>query len=205
MSFASGLKYILRQDPDIVMVGEIRDGETAEIAVQAALTGHLLLSTLHTNNAPGAVTRLIDLGVQPFLVSSSLIGVVAQRLLRHVCPNCRAPREPTADLIEAFGPHARRLQGLEFFAGEGCDQCFDMGYRGRCAAFEIMPITPQVIPLIESHAGMNEVRDQAIRDGMQPLIEAALDKAIAGETTLEEVRQRVLVWEQSEEQAVEAV
>jgi len=201
MSFASGLKYILRQDPDIVMVGEIRDGETAEIAVQASLTGHLLLSTLHTNDAAGAITRLVDLGAQPFLVASSLIGVVAQRLLRRICPKCRTPWQPSPELLSEFGYYAERLEGVQLFRGEGCDQCFNTGYRERCGVFEIMLATADLVTLIERRAGAKEIKEHAIHEGMQTLLQGAVDKAIAGTTTLDEVRERVLVWEQTEETA----
>jgi len=204
MTFASGLKYILRQDPDIVMVGEIRDGETAEIAIQAALTGHLLLSTLHTNDAAGALTRLVELGVQPFLVSSSLIGVAAQRLLRRVCPHCRAPAAAEPELLEAFGAHAERVAQAELARGEGCEQCFGTGYRGRCGVFELLAVSSTTAKLIEARASSNEVKAQAMREGMQTLMEAGIEKAIAGETTLEEVHERVLVWEQTEQQEAPA-
>jgi len=195
MSFASGLKYILRQDPDVIMVGEIRDGETARIAIQAALTGHLLLSTLHTNDAAGAVTRLIDLGVQPFLMASSLIGVVAQRLLRRVCPSCGDPFEPGQELREEFRAYADDLEGAQLRKGEGCEQCFETGYRGRCAVFEVMPVSASLVKLIERSAAINEIEAQAIDEGMETLVQAAVRLAASGATTLDEVRQRVLVWE----------
>ena len=204
MTFASGLKYILRQDPDIVMVGEIRDGETAEIAVQAALTGHLLLSTLHTNDAAGAVTRLADLGVQPFLVASSLIGVVAQRLLRRVCPHCKTPEERSPALLEQLGPGAAALERAELFKGVGCDQCFGTGYRGRCGVFELMPISAGIAELVERNASANEIKALAVQEGMDTLTDAAIAKVAAGETTLQEVRERVLVWEQAEPQTAKA-
>jgi type II secretory ATPase GspE/PulE/Tfp pilus assembly ATPase PilB-like protein len=201
MGFAQGLKYILRQDPNIVMVGEVRDGETAEIAVQAALTGHLLLSTLHTNNAASAPTRLGDLGVQPFLVASSLIGVVAQRLLRRICPACRTVCPPEPELLAEFGPAAEPLVGAQLFHGVGCDQCFGTGYRGRCGVFELMPISPQVGEAIERRASSAEIQERAAREGMATLLEAGIAKVLAGETTLDEVREHVLVWEHSEETA----
>ena len=205
MSFASGLKYILRQDPDIVMVGEIRDGETAEIAVQAALTGHLLLSTLHTNDAVGAATRLTDLGVAPFLVSSALVGVVAQRLMRRVCPNCREPWEPPEGLIEEFGKYADVLRHGAFVRGKGCDQCFGMGYRGRCAIFEILVASPEILDLIERRASAAELKQQAVLQGMRTLTDVGVQAALDGQTSLEEIRQRVLVWEQHEEPKPEPV
>ena len=204
MSFAEGLKYILRQDPNIIMVGEIRDGVTAEIATQAALTGHLLLSTLHTNNAAAAATRLIDLDVQPFLIASSLIGVVAQRLLRRICPGCRTAYEPSPELLAEFGPEAARFAGAQLYRGAGCDQCFGTGYRGRCGVFELMSISAAVANLIEERATATEIQDQAVREGMKTLTHAGIDKALAGTTTLEEVRQHVLVWEKTDEEKAAA-
>jgi type II secretory ATPase GspE/PulE/Tfp pilus assembly ATPase PilB-like protein len=199
MTFATGLKYILRQDPDIVMVGEIRDGETAEIAIQSALTGHLLLSTLHTNDAAGAVTRLVQLGVQPFLVASSLIGVVAQRLLRRACSNCQVPWTPPEEMLAEFGHLADRLAAAELVRGEGCDRCFGTGYRGRCGVFELLRVTPEMGVLVERRGSANEIKALAVRQGMGTLMEAGVAKALAGETTLDEVRQRVLVWEEVEQ------
>ena len=199
MTFASGLKYILRQDPDIVMVGEIRDGETAEIAVQAALTGHLLLSTLHTNDSAGAVIRLLELGLQPFLVASSLIGVIAQRLLSRVCPQCQQPWDPPDEMLAQFGADAEALAAAELVRGDGCDQCLGTGYRGRCAVFELLPITPSVVELIEARASTGEVKALAMREGMRTLMQSGIAEALVGQTTLEEVRQHVLVWEQAAE------
>jgi type IV pilus assembly protein PilB len=204
MSFAEGLKYILRQDPNIIMVGEIRDGETAQIAVQSALTGHLLLSTLHTNNAAAAPTRLTDLGVQPFLIASSLIGVVAQRLLRRVCSGCRSPRKPDPELLAGFGPYASRLEGAETCVGVGCDRCLGTGYRGRVGVFELMLVSPALALLVERRASSAQIQEHAVREGMKTLTDAALDKALSGDTTLEEVRERVLVWETTEEEAAVA-
>ncbi len=200
MTFATGLKYILRQDPDIVMVGEIRDADTAETAVQAALTGHLLLSTLHTNDAAGAVARLVQLGVQPFLVSSALIGVVAQRLLRRVCSQCGEPFSPPDELLAEFGPFAERLAAAELVRGAGCDQCFGTGYRGRCGVFELLRATPEIAELVERRASAAEIKTLATRQGMGTLLEAGVANALAGHTTLEEVRERVLVWEQVQEE-----
>ncbi len=200
MSFSSGLKYILRQDPDIIMIGEIRDAETAEIAVQAALTGHLFLSTLHTNDAAGAVTRLIELGVQPFLVASSLIGVIAQRLMRKVCPDCRLPVSAPADLIDELGPYREELSNVQLYQGKGCERCFGTGYRGRCGIFELLTISPAMSEAIEGRASSNVLKQQALADGMVPLLKSGIDRVIAGESSLEEVREHVLVWEKSEEQ-----
>ena len=202
MTFASGLKYILRQDPDIVMVGEIRDGETAEIAVQASLTGHLLLSTLHTNDAARAVTRLVDLGVQPFLIASSLIGVMAQRLVRKVCAECAVPWKPDEEILAEFGPYAEQLRRGELVHGQGCDRCFGTGYRGRAPAVELMACSPAIGQLIERRAGAAEIHDCAVQGGMQTLMEASIEKILSGQTTVEEVRQRILVWESTEESKV---
>jgi type II secretory ATPase GspE/PulE/Tfp pilus assembly ATPase PilB-like protein len=203
MTFAAGLKYILRQDPDIVMVGEVRDRETAEIAVQAALTGHLLLTTLHTNDASGAVTRLVQLGVQPFLVSSALIGVVAQRLLRRVCPQCGEPWTAPGELLGEFGPHAERLATGQLMRGRGCDQCYGTGYRGRCGVFELLRITPEIGAMVERRASSVEIKAQAMRDGMTTLLDAGIERAVTGQTTIDEVRQRVLVWEKMDEDPTE--
>ncbi len=204
MTFARGLKYILRQDPDIVMVGEIRDGETAEISIQAALTGHLLLSTLHTNDAAGSLTRLVQLGVQPFLVSSSLIGIVAQRLLRRVCEHCRQPWTPPDELLAEFGPHAETLAASELVLGAGCDQCYGTGYRGRCGVFELLRVSPEVARLVEDRASAPEIKALALRQGMETLLEAGIARAVAGHTSLHEVRQRVLVWEEADAEAAVA-
>ena len=201
MSFVSGLKYILRQDPDIIMVGEIRDGETAQVAVQAALTGHLLLSTLHTNDAAGAVTRLVELGVQSFLVSSSVVGILAQRLLRRVCPDCAESYQPDDATAADFGPYADRVRGGAFLVGRGCDRCLGTGYRGRVAVFEIMPMSAPLVDLVARNAGTNEIKAEAIREGMATLTDAAIERALAGESTLQEVRERVLVWELDEQRA----
>ncbi|HAB19351.1 MAG TPA: GspE/PulE family protein [Verrucomicrobiota bacterium] len=184
-TFANGLRAILRQDPDIIMVGEIRDAETAEIAIRAALTGHQVFSTLHTNDAPSAVTRLIDMGIEPFLISSSLEGVLGQRLVRRICPNCRRPAEVSPAVrnkLETLG--GKRLEGV-FFEGAGCDQCRG-GYRGRVGIFELLAITPTLRELILQKRSAAELRANA-QKGMITMQQDAMRKATEGLTTLEEI------------------
>jgi len=185
-TFANGLRSILRQDPDVVMVGEIRDSETAEIAIRAALTGHQVFSTLHTNDATGAVTRLLDMGVEAFLISSSLEGVLAQRLVRRVCPSCRVQSEvapAVRDKMETLG--AQRLQG-PFYRGKGCEECRETGYRGRIGIFELLPITPELRELIVQRRSNAELK-AAAQKTMLTMHQDALTKAAAGITTLEEI------------------
>lgn len=187
LTFASGLRSILRQDPNIIMVGEIRDRETAEIAVRSALTGHLVLSTVHTNDAAGALTRLVDMGVEPFLIASSVIGVVAQRLVRALCPRCRTPFPLPAEAPErlAFGLGAEEMT---FYRPRGCSHCGDSGYRGRLPIFELLVVSPAIRALVMQRAATGQIRQQAIREGMKTLLEDGLAKARAGLTTLEEVQ-----------------
>ena len=185
VTFASGLRSILRQDPDIIMVGEIRDFETAEIAVQAALTGHLVLSTMHTNDAPSAITRLRDMGVEPFLIAATVECAVAQRLVRLICPNCKEQYEPS--------PQALRNLGLDssverkFYRGKGCPGCFGTGYRGRSAVFELMSVHQRAREKIAARASLAELTTLARENGMRSLLENALQKAFEGQTSLEEV------------------
>jgi type II secretion system protein E len=186
LTFATGLRSILRQDPDVVMVGEIRDAETAEIAIRAALTGHQVFSTLHTNDAAGAVTRLLDMGVEAFLISSSLEGVLAQRLVRRVCPTCRTEWTPTAGLREklaGFGIH--QLEG-RFYHGAGCDECRGTGYRGRVGIFELLAISSELRELILHKRSSAEIK-AAARKSMITMHQDALRKAEAGITTLEDI------------------
>lgn len=188
MTFAGALRSILRQDPDIILVGEIRDGETALIATQASLTGHLVLSTLHTNDAPSAVARLKDLGVPPFVINASLLGVVAQRLVRKICPDCAAPRPPGPALRQRFrlGPGDG-----EFVHGTGCARCGGSGYRGRIGIYELMGITPALAERIEAGDTTRALAAVAERDGMAPMWRDGLLKASARITTLEEVARAV--------------
>ncbi len=184
LSFANGLRHIVRQDPDVIMVGEIRDIETAEISIHSALTGHLVFSTLHTNDAPGAVTRLLDMGIEGFLVSSSLIGVLAQRLVRMICPVCKEPFKPPHELVE-------KLQFLkdneETYHGRGCDECRHTGYRGRTGIFEFMAIDSGLRQLILEKASADIIRKKAVANGMHVLRGNGWEKVRQGITTVEEV------------------
>jgi type IV pilus assembly protein PilB len=186
LTFASGLRSILRQDPDIVMIGEIRDEETADIAIKAALTGHLVLSTLHTNDAPGAITRLIDMGMEPFLISSSLLMAAAQRLVRRICPDCKdsyfVPEQVLKRAQFNFGPDEK----VELFKGKGCARCGETGYRGRLAVLEVLRVKENVQDLIMASAPSGEIKCAAIENGMQTLRQIGLRKVKAGLTTLEE-------------------
>ena len=187
LTFAAALRSILRQDPDIVMIGETRDQETAQIAVQAALTGHLVLSTLHTNSAPASITRLIDMGIEPFLIASSVVMVVAQRLVRKLCPLCKKEYQPNLELLERIGLSAQEAQGIKFFSPTGCDECNQTGYRGRVAIFEIMEMTPAVAKLTMERSETGVIREQCLKDGMIPLIKDGLRRIKDGLTTIEEV------------------
>ena len=186
-TFATGLRAILRSDPDVVMVGEIRDSETAEIAIRAALTGHQVFSTLHTNDAAGAVTRLVDMGVEPFLISSSLEGVLAQRLVRLICPHCREPYEIESSLREQLAAlNGGKAVTGQFFRGKGCEECRGVGYRGRVGIFELLPITNELRELILQKRSNAELKTTAQRT-MVTMHQDALQKAAAGVTTPEEI------------------
>ncbi len=186
LTFANGLRSILRQDPDIIMVGEIRDQETAEIVIQSALTGHMVFSTLHTNDAAGALTRLVEMGVEPFLAASSVVGIMAQRLVRRICPHCREEYQPPAELL-----HELAAEGLPdnaiFYQGRGCDKCMDIGYWGRTGIYELLKIDDQVRDLLLKNKDAATIRKAAMENGLKPLRQAGLEKALKGETTLEEV------------------
>src|SRR5689334_12038768 len=185
LDFASALRSILRQDPDIVMVGEIRDNETADIAVKAALTGHQVLSTLHTNDAAGAITRLDDMGIEPFLISSSILMSCAQRLVRRVCTNCREEFTPEPEMFEKLGMK-QSADGV-FFHGTGCDRCKGRGYLGRVAVIEALPVSEAVRRLIIKRASSAVIKNQAVSEGMKTLRMVGVEKALEGITTLEEV------------------
>jgi len=185
LTFATALRSFLRQDPDVIMVGEIRDLETAEIAVQAALTGHLVLSTLHTNDAPTAFTRLIEMGVEPFLVSNSLLGVLAQRLVRRVCNKCKEEYEPSQALLDSM---ALKLEpGQKFVRGKGCKICSNTGYKGRIGIYELLSVSSAIQELILKRVSAEEIRASAEKSGMKMLRQSAIEKLIAGVTTPEEV------------------
>jgi type IV pilus assembly protein PilB len=187
LTFAAALRSFLRQDPDTIMVGEIRDIETAQIAVQASLTGHVVLSTLHTNDAPGAVTRLIDMGLEPFLISASLEGVLAQRLLRRICKTCRTPYEPDKDVVNMLDVDALEIANKKFFYGKGCPDCNRSGYKGRQGLFELMTINDQLRALITQKAPTLVLKQKAIESGMRPLRDDGLRCIFDGHTSIEEV------------------
>jgi type IV pilus assembly protein PilB len=194
LTFANGLRSFLRQDPDVIMVGEIRDEETARIAIHAALTGHLVLSTLHTNDAPGAVTRLVDMGIEPFLVASSLIGVIAQRLVRILCDKCKQTYTPPAEVLQRLGASMLAGDGqVPIFRPVGCEFCGKIGYKGRNGIFEILVVDDVVRTLVTKRAPITEIRDQAIKAGMWTLAEDGLEKVILGMTSPEEVLDVVFV------------
>jgi type IV pilus assembly protein PilB len=193
ITFAAGLRTILRQDPDIVMVGEIRDGETAIIATEAALTGHLVLSTLHTNDAPGAVTRMLDMGIEPFLIASSVIGVEAQRLLRLICERCKEAYEPPPAALRRLGLDAEASTKVVFYRGAGCENCRGTGYRGRIGCFELMPVDDSLRDLILQRAPTHELRERALAHGMTLLRDDAIRKVLEGLTTVEEALRVVYV------------
>lgn len=190
LTFAAGLKSFLRQDPDIIMVGEIRDTETAEIAINAALTGHLVFSTLHTNDAPGAVTRLNNMGIEPFLTTSTVIMVIAQRLVRVICQHCKEPYEVSREVVISTGISEKEIgdaSKVTFWRGKGCHECSNTGYRGRLACYEVMEITDKIRELILDRASTHIVKQSAVESGMITLRQAALKKVLAGTTTVEEM------------------
>ncbi|MBI2481217.1 MAG: Flp pilus assembly complex ATPase component TadA [Planctomycetia bacterium] len=185
LTFATALRAILRQDPDIIMVGEIRDGETAQVAVQAALTGHLVLSTLHTNDAPGAVTRLLDMGLEPFKISAAVVGVIAQRLVRTICPKCRASYYPPADFLESI--HYQGDKRRSFARGEGCRDCHDTGFHGRLGIYEVLVIEPELREMISANANVEELRKWFRANGGSTLLDEGLRMAEQELTSLDEV------------------
>ncbi|MBN3038659.1 MAG: Flp pilus assembly complex ATPase component TadA [Candidatus Omnitrophica bacterium] len=185
LTFASGLRSILRQTPDIIMVGEIRDGETADIAIKASLTGELVLSTLHTNDAASAITRLMDMGVEPFLIASSVIMVAAQRLCRKICPNCKEPQDIPKAVLDEMG--IKVPKGAKFYHGKGCSRCNHTGYYGRMGTLEILTLDDNIREMIIKGASSTEIKNYAIAHGMRTLRENGIEKFIRGETTLEEV------------------
>ena len=183
LTFARGLRSILRHDPDIIMVGEIRDLETVEIAIQASLTGHLVFSTLHTNDAAGALTRLVEMGVEPFLIASSLLAVVAQRLVRTICPHCKEAFKPDESTLKDLGLSEDQI----FYRGKGCKKCMDTGYRGRAGIFELLVLNNEIRDLVKSSSDSVTIKQAAMRKGMTTLFEDGLKKVQAGITTLNEV------------------
>jgi len=195
VTFASCLRSILRQDPDKILIGETRDLETAEIAIQASLTGHLVLSTLHTNDAPSAITRMIDMPVEPFLLCATVQAVVAQRLVRMICVKCKQEYEPTPDMLEQLRLTPEEVEGRKFYYGAGCPECNNTGYRGRTAIFEIMMITDRMRELIMAKSSTQAMRELARQEGMRTLRESGLLKIYDGITTIEEVVRETLASE----------
>jgi len=187
MTFANGLRSIVRQDPDVILVGEIRDRETAEIAIQSALTGHLLFSTLHTNDAPGAVTRLLEIGVENFLLSSTLLGVLAQRLVRVICTGCKEEIRPDERLLNAMGLSNDEAADLHFFTGKGCEECRHTGYKGRIGIFEYLPMDSEVKAEIMKGSSTEAIREAGIDKGMITLRQDGWFKVLRGITTISEV------------------
>ncbi len=187
LTFAAALKAFLRQDPNIIMVGEIRDLETGSIAIKAALTGHLVLSTLHTNDAPSTITRMIDMGIEAFNVASAVNLVVAQRLVRRICKDCKAPATYRPEELKALGTELERMRKIGFFKGTGCESCGGLGYRGRAGLYEVMALSPELRRMILRGASVAELRDQAVAEGMLTLRMDGLKKIEKGVTTLEEV------------------
>jgi type IV pilus assembly protein PilB len=187
LTFAAALRSFLRQDPDVIMVGEVRDLETAQVAIQASLTGHLVLSTLHTNDAPGAVTRLIDMGVEPFLIASTLEAVLAQRLVRRICPHCRTAYQPGDDLLQSAGIKREAVGDRPFYYGTGCTHCHQTGYLGRRGIFEWLRLTEPIRELVLTRAPTLQLRQAAVMQGMRTLRDDGLRAVLDGETTLEEI------------------
>ncbi len=187
LTFANGLRSIVRQDPDVILVGEIRDRETAEIAIQSSLTGHLVFSTLHTNDAASAITRLIDMGTEPFLVASSVIAIVAQRLVRVLCPRCKEVHEPDAESLLDAGIPQGAVNGRPIFRRKGCNACMNTGYRGRTGIFEIMILDEGIKKLILKTSDSNQINEEAVRSGMSTMVQDGARKVLEGITTIEEV------------------
>jgi general secretion pathway protein E len=187
MTFAAALRSILRQDPDVVMIGETRDQETAQIAIQAALTGHLVLSTLHTNSAAASITRLIDMGVEPFLIASSVVMVLAQRLVRRLCPACKKPYTPDDAVLSRLGVTKADLAGKTIYEAVGCPECMESGYRGRLAIFEVMEMSEKLAELTVLRSDTTLLSKQAVKDGMTFLVSDGWRKVLLGVTSIEEV------------------
>lgn len=187
LTFASGLRSIVRQDPDVILVGEIRDTETAEIAIQSALTGHLVFSTLHTNDSAGAITRLRDMGIEQFLIASSVNAILAQRLIRIICPHCKEEYSPTPEMFQRIGLTAEESLGRNAFRGKGCAKCYHTGYKGRCGIFELLLMTQDMKALILQTSDANQIKRQAIKNGMITLQRDGAMKVLQGVTTIEEV------------------
>src|SRR4026207_1824979 len=187
LTFAMGLRHILRQDPNVIMVGEIRDLETAEIAIRAALTGHLVFSTLHTNDAPSAFTRLIDMGIEPFLVASSVEAVMAQRLVRTICTKCKGEQKVERSYLKKIGFPEEDIETAQFYRGAGCEECRQLGYPGRTGIYEMLIVNEAVRPLILNRSAASTIAQRAMEEGMRTLRNDGWIKVKAGQTTIEEV------------------
>ena len=193
LTFAKCLRHILRQDPDVILVGEIRDLETAEIAAQASLTGHIVFASLHTNDAPGSIARLLDLGIEPFLVTATLEGIVAQRLVRKICENCKTPFKPTEAQLIQLGLRSEDVKGKELYYGKGCDRCNNTGYRGRTGIFEVMVFNDEIRDLVMNNASTNILRAAGQRAGMKLLRDNGLAAVYDGITTIDEIAKETIV------------
>ena len=187
VTYSAVLRSMLRQDPDKILVGEIRDEDTASTAVEASLTGHTVFSTLHTNDAPSAVTRLVDIGIEPFMISATLEAVIAQRLVRRICASCRESFEPDEDLLRELGPGGEALRGSTFFYGKGCEECHHTGYRGRTGIYEVMKVNDEIRRAVLAGAPTGEIREEAVGAGMTTLRESGMRAITEGRTTVEEV------------------
>jgi len=186
LDFARALRSFLRQDPDVIMVGEVRDEETARIAIQAALTGHLVFSTLHTNDSASALTRLVDMGIEPYLLTSSVTAILAQRLVRRICPHCREINEPTEferQLLEEYGGG----EAAVVYRGKGCPECLNTGYMGRIGIFELLTLNGKIRQMVQEKASSEEIKAEAIKDGMRTLRQDGIKRALSGETALSEI------------------
>jgi type IV pilus assembly protein PilB len=193
LNFAAALRSFLRQDPNIILVGEIRDFETAEIAVKASLTGHLVLSTLHTNDAPSTINRLMNMGIEPYLVATSVVLVAAQRLIRRVCASCKAPTEVAPQVLVSLGFTAEDAKSIQVMKGKGCEKCINTGYKGRVALVEVLEISEEIRELILSGASSIEIKRKGLEEGMVSLRRSGLQKIKDGMTSIEEVvRETVL-------------
>jgi type IV pilus assembly protein PilB len=193
VSFADALRAILRQDPDRILVGEIRDLETAKIAIEAALTGHLVFSTLHTNDAPATITRLRDMGVETFLITATLEAVLAQRLVRRICQDCRTEFDPTDEMIMELGLRRADVAGKKFYYGSGCDVCNNTGYKGRTAIHEMVVMNDNLRDMISGGGSTDQMREQCRKDGMITLREAGLNAIFAGNTSIDEIVRETVV------------
>jgi type IV pilus assembly protein PilB len=193
LTFASALRAILRQDPDRILVGEIRDLETAQLAIQASLTGHMVFSTLHTNDAPSTITRLRDMGIEPYLITATVEGIMAQRLVRKICTACRTPYDPTPDQLAELNLRAQDVKGKKFYYGEGCDRCNNLGFKGRSGIYELLPFDDSLRDLISAGASTDQLRNAVRAKGIPGLRDAGLKALFNGVTTLDEVvRETVL-------------